>query len=89
MGRPFADGRGRADARLVAVIAAAPVPRFEGPGHSDLGDFFAVSDDAKFGFAGQHLFAGKYAGFPADAADFKIAEYGCPGELAVSIYRLI
>jgi hypothetical protein len=38
---------------LVAVVAGAPIAFLEGARDGKLGDFFAIAEDAKFGFAAE------------------------------------
>ena len=50
---------------LVAVITAAPVAILKHLGHGNLGNFFTIAKNAKFGFTGEYFFAANKAGLTA------------------------
>jgi hypothetical protein len=67
----FLDGHdaGSKGEGLVPVIAGAKVALAKGFGHGDLGQLFAVAEDAEFGFAAQHLAPANQARLAAFGAE--------------------
>ena len=59
---------------LVAVITGADVARPEGAGHGQLGELFAVAEDAEFGFAGEHFLAADQAHMAAQPAEVVVVK---------------
>src|SRR5688572_3700882 len=59
---------------LVTIIAASKIPFLEEFCHCHLGHFLPIAKDSKFCLTGEHFFAPKQTGFPADAGGIEIVK---------------